>query len=316
MLRVCPIIFLALMVLTTACATSQRVVEKTMLSGPVHSKIIALEPELTRFSGKGPFFVTEKIGRELSVDIDNTMVIDHFYAESPDKLPVVLITHGNYSSRNAHNAQARLLASWGFHVVVSDLPNRNQWLENSKRLKNLAELLYRLPGVLGPNADNSRMILVGHSFGGSASIVAASRGAPVMGVVLLDPALVHKQVINDMKSLDLPVVLLGADKSVFTSRGRDRFWKNIGGEIVEISVPSATHDDAQGPSMFARSALGVDPFTSKGNQKIFRSVLTVAVLGIATSGTLDFPFSIFEREEQSGVLTDVKFRSKLSASTE
>jgi hypothetical protein len=117
-----------------------------------------------------------------------------------------------------------------------------------------------------------------------------------------------------MRSIDLPVVLLGADKAVFTSRGRNRFWTDVGGEMVEISVPNSTHDDAQGPSVFARSALGVDPFTSKRNQNVFRSMLAVSVIGLATSGTLDFPRSIFNREENDGNLQDLRFRPKLADS--
>lgn len=316
MLKVCPTFFLMIMALTTACTSLQKFAGKVTVAQTMHSKIIALEPELKRFGAKGPFEVKEKLGRELSIDAKNTLVVDHFYAESSDKVPVIFVTHGNYSSRSAHNIQARHLASWGFHVVASDFPNRNEWLENAKRLKNLTELIYKMPTILGSNADSGRMLLVGHSFGGSASIVAASQGAPVMGIVLLDPAIVHRRVISDMRSIDLPVVILGADKTVFTSRGRERFWKYVGGEIAEISVPKATHDDAQGPSMFARSALGIDPFTSKDHQKIFRSVLAVSVLGVATSGTLDFPLTIFNREEDEGVLQDVRFRRKLTAASQ
>ncbi len=302
-------ILLVSILLSNSCVSSQRISDTRLGVDELHARVILKEPRLKSFRGKGPFSVSEKRGRELAIDFSNTLVIDHFYPQTIEKIPVIFITHGNYSSRDAHNAQARYLASWGFHVVVSDLPNRNQWIDNGSRLKALTELIYRRPDILGRNADTSRMILVGHSFGGSASVIAARQGAPVLGLVLLDPAIVHKTVLKDIEDIDLPVILLGADKLVFTSRGRDQFWKHAGGDILEISVPNATHDDAQGPSMFARSALGVDPFTSSDHQKTFRSMLAVAVVGLASSGTVDFALSIFGREESEGLLQDLRFRS-------
>lgn len=298
--------------MSSACVSWDNRVTKITSADIIHSRVVAIEPDLKKFKGKGPFLVSERRSIELPIDFKNTVVIDHFYSETSDQVPIVFITHGNYSGRGAHNAQARYLASWGFHVVVSDFPNRSQWLDNGSRLKGLADLIYRRPKILGPNADPSRMILVGHSFGGSASVLAASDGAPVIGLVLLDPAVVHRRVIKLMRDINLPVILLGADRSIFTSRGRDSFWKNMGGDILEISVPNSTHDDAQGPSMFARSALGVDPFTSPDNQKIFRSMLAVSVLGLAASGTVDFPLNIFTREEESGTLQDLRFRQALA----
>ena len=118
-----------------SCASLQGVVNNDVVADILHSRVILKEPRLKTFRSKGPFAVSERRGRELTIDLNNTIVVDHFYAETTDKIPVVFITHGNYSSRDAHYSQARYLASWGFHVLVSDLPNRNQWLDNGSRLK-------------------------------------------------------------------------------------------------------------------------------------------------------------------------------------
>jgi pimeloyl-ACP methyl ester carboxylesterase len=269
--------------------------------------------DLDHFTNFGPLAVSERRSLELATDVKNTVVLDHFFGISSEPLPIVVITHGNYSGRRAHDSQARQLASWGYHVLVVELPNRNQWLENGQRLKSLTEMIYRWPKFIGENVDQARIVLVGHSFGGSASVLAASHGAPVLGLVLLDPAVVHPDVRKKMQDLDLPVVLLGADKRVYTSRGRDSFWKFIFGEILEVSVRDATHDDAQGPSVFSRSTLGVDPFTSRKKQDIFRSMLTVSVIGLSTSGTIDFPQIVFKRAENQGILQNLRGRGKRSA---
>jgi hypothetical protein len=111
-----------------------------------------------------------------------------------------------------------------------------------------------------------------------------------------------------MKRSDVPVALLGSDQRVFTARGRHRFLKNISGEMLEISVPRSTHDDAQGPSVFSQAALGVDPFTSDDNQALFRSMFTVAVMGMSSSGTLDFSVKVFAKASKNGVLSELKYR--------
>ena len=57
-----------------------------------------------------------------------------------------------------------------------------------------------------------QILLVGHSFGGSASIIAAAKGARVRGLILLDPAVVHNKVVRQMRRVKVPVILIGADK--------------------------------------------------------------------------------------------------------
>ncbi len=258
----------------------------------------------------GPFAVQGRVNRELSLDLDETAGLDHFSPITQDKAPVVVISHGNFSAKSAHRDQAGRLASWGFHVLSFEFPNRDQWLENGKRLNRLINLIHRSPDLLGQNVDAEKIIVVGHSFGGSAAILSIADGAPVVGAVLLDPAVVHSRVTKAMRRVTAPVVLLGSDKKLFIARGRQNFSKNIAGEMLEVTVPGSVHDDAQGPSMFSRSSLGIDPFTSRDNQNYFRAMLTTAVIGLSSSGTLDFPVRIFDREQSQGRLTGVVYRDK------
>jgi dienelactone hydrolase len=275
---------------------------QAMIAEPIHANILLLAPDIKRFQEVGPFEVTDQFDRDVTVDLNRTIVVDHFAAKTKDPLPLVIICHGNFSGKNAHRDQARQLASWGFHVVTMEVPNRDQWLQNGEILTRFTEMMHRLPLMLGSNVDSNRIIVVGHSFGGSAAVVAIGRGAPVIGAVLLDPAVVHPKVVTAMKRIELPLVLLGSDRQVFLARGRSQFSKNMAGEMLEVSVPQSTHDDAQGPSMFSRSVLGVDPYTSNDRQKLFGSLLTVAVIGMSTSGTLDFARQIFFREAKNGTL--------------
>src|SRR5690606_36893860 len=155
--------------------------------------------------------------------------------------------------------QAERIASWGMHALVLQLPNEGRWICNGATIYKLVEYL-RDGSNINPRIDRSRIILAGHSFGGSAITIAAGMGAPVLGLILLDRAVVHEQVKTYLIKLTLPVMLLGADRTVFRSRKRRYFYQYPRGDVREVSVRGATHDDAQFPSMFALHAYGEDPY--------------------------------------------------------
>jgi dienelactone hydrolase len=290
------------------CVTKRVLKHSGLSATKLTDHVVLADPGLARFENAGPFEVKSRLDREFSLDLENVVVMDHFSARSSEKLPVIIMSHGNFSNKRAHRQQARHLASWGFHVVSVESPNRDQWLENGVRLRKIAEIFYRFPKTLAKNADSSKIIMIGHSFGGSATMLAVGNGAPVIGAILLDPAVVHSKVVRAMKEATIPVALLGSDKRIFRARGRIQFFKNISGEMLEVSVPNSTHDDAQGPSVFSQAALGFDPFTSREKQALFRSMITVSVIGMSSSGTLDFPLKTFSRAVAHGILNDFRYR--------
>ena len=250
-------------------------------------KIGLISPDLLRFDEMGPFPVETTRNFPLSMALNEVTSVDVYRCIGRGKIPIVLMIHGNYSSKSAHSAQAALLSSWGFDVVTLEVPNRDEWLKNGKKVAELSLFLHSWPGFLGANADGERILLVGHSFGGSAVTLAAANGAPISGLILLDPAVVHPKVRDAMTKVNVPTVLLGADKDIFLARGRENFHKRMGGEFFEITVVGATHDDAQSPSMFSRSTFGVDPFTDEHRHQVFSSAIVASAISIATTGTLD-----------------------------
>ena len=299
------------LLLSFSCATARENRTTAAAAKSIHENIVLLAPELSKFMGNGPFAIEEQNDREVTLTLSEKVAVDYFSPVTSDKAPLVIICHGNFSGKGAHRSQARMLATWGFNVVTFEVPNRDQWLQNGQRLNTFINFLYNSPKFLGAAVDVERMIVVGHSFGGSASTLAISMGAPVVGAVLLDPAVVHKNVVKAMRNANAPIALLGSDKKLFQARGRSSFFKNVRGEMLEVSVTGAVHDDAQGPSMFSRSSLGVDPFTSLDNQATFRSLLTASVISLSSSGTLDFAASVIKKESRKGLISEFARRAPL-----
>lgn len=295
-------------ILLTSCQTTRPAQESRSVED-IHLRLAVIQGGLDRFSADGPFGWDEKQDVRITTSIEEQREVDIYRTTGTGKAPIIVMSHGNFSGKRAHAAQARRLASWGFHVVVLELPNRDQWLENGRRIYDIVQFMNRWPKFLGENVDASKIILIGHSFGGSAATLAAGEGAPVMGVILLDPAVVHPTVTKMMKSVSVPGVLLGSDPKVFVARGRNSFKKRWGSEFMELTIKGSTHDDAQGPSMFSRYSLGVDPFTDDKQRTLFTASIVSAAVSLATSGNFTQMRRDLSLSMDDGNITNVNYRS-------
>lgn len=233
----------------------------------------------------GPYTFTTDHNRVLDVTHDLHVVVDLYQPNLKNSAPLVIIQHGNHSKKEAHQNHCERLASWGFYCIAMQQQNFGHWMENGKNLNLITKMIYVNPKLIGDYVDPDKIILVGHSFGGSAVSIAIADGAPVMGAVLLDPAVVHKLVLSKLQKVRSPIFLLGADKKVFFARDRKQFGKRIPSEYFEISVRGATHDDAQNPSVHAASTYGIDPFTSNKQREVFTEALLVNTISLAATGS-------------------------------
>jgi pimeloyl-ACP methyl ester carboxylesterase len=204
------------------------------------------------------------------------------------------------------------LASFGMHALVLQMVNRAQWLKNGDLLARVVSTIHEDENKLDTRIDRGNIVLAGHSFGGSAISIAAAKGAPVRGLILLDPAVVSKALRDELSKIRVPVVLLGADRSVFKSRQRRLFYRLISGEMAEVSIAGATHDDAQYPSMFALTGYGIDPFTSRDKQSLFAAALTTSAFSLTATGRIDFAWEAFEELMHAGMMKNPKRRTALN----
>ena len=241
-------------------------------------------------------------------DKTSDVVGDFYYSDFSADKGLVLIQHGNHSKKEAHSIQAMHLASWGLNVLTLQQKNTKNWMRNGEKLAEIVRGLYakrfRLPG----DFDHEKIILIGHSFGGSAISIAAGQNAPIIGMIYLDPAIVSDKVKHYLSKVQTPAIVLGADREVFRSRKRDHFFKYLNGDRYEVSVVGATHDDAQAPSMYSIYAYGADPYTDGKKRRHFMGAMTLSALSLQHFGDLAQAWPGFQAGVVEGTLKKPRMR--------
>ena len=263
---------------------------------------------------KGSFDFQVELGKRIHLNTLGESVIADFYnsnVNSPS--PLVIFSHGNKSYKEAHKTQAERFASWGFQVVNVQFPNRKRWVKNGKILASIVESLHVHKKKSDFKFDSNKIFVVGHSFGGSSAIIAASMQDKIKGLILLDPAVVHSTVLEKMPEVKIPVFLLGADQSRYKAKKRKQFYKRIGGNFLELSVLGATHNDAQYPSMTQIFAFGMDPLVSSKFQENFLELSLVAALDLSLGKQMGFArqFYGFARKNKN-MVKNIKWRNQNS----
>jgi dienelactone hydrolase len=293
--------------LVSSCVSQHKVDRKSHFNSFQDIAKNLKELDSKTIANAGPF--NQKIYRNMVLRFSGTSITgDLVYPIGAKNPPLILIQHGNKSHKEAHLLQARRLATWGFAAISLQQRNRNNWVENGLNIKKFTQHIYKRGKIKNLKFDRSRIILMGHSFGGSAVTIAAGSGAPVVGLILLDPAVVSDSVMDYMKKVKQPVILIGADKKVFRSRRRQNFYKLISGSMSEISIRGATHDDAQYPSMFSIYAYGFDPFTNDFKRKLFLKAITTSAISLAATKKLDFAWQRFQDDIEAGHFKHAKRR--------
>lgn len=238
-----------------------------------------------------------------TISNDMTVAVDVAIPKHRIHPALVIIQHGNHSRKEAHRNQVTALARAGFAVVAIQFPNVRQWHDNAVALSQAVPILKQGFSIRGVPVRTQSIVLVGHSFGGYAASVAAGINQDIKGVILLDPALYSTKGIPHIAKIKAPVVVIGADKRIFRSRKRNTFFEGISTKAIEFSVPGATHDDAQNPSMFALSSYGVDPYTSPKKQAFITDMLVESAKAL----TNRYQLSQFAERLRS-LKTDAKIR--------
>jgi pimeloyl-ACP methyl ester carboxylesterase len=257
-------------------------------------------PDLDQFRLRGPFAVTEQKDREVHLSSTERVSADLFLSAPAEKAALLIFVHGHESSKETHAHQAMHVATWGMHSLALQLPNRGPWVNNGRILARLVQAIHRAPQIVDARIDVNRIILVGHSFGGSAVAVALAAGAPAAGGILLDAAGVGRDMPVFLKQINKPVMLIGADARVSSTRDRGYFYRFIPQGVAEVSIRNAAHEDAQNPSERSPQPSGVDPITKEELQISFVSALTSAAFSLSATGKFDYAWASFRGALKNG----------------
>ena len=159
-----------------------------------------------------------------------------------------IIAHGFTRSRIRHRNLGRALAEAGVTAIIPDLPNVVDLWGNGDAIVELAQ---KLTGgtVDGLVIDRSRLVLIGTSAGGLATVLAAAKLPGVAGWIGLDPVDRTGSGRAAAAQVASPAVVLlaGASSCNLLGSGRD-----IAGALPNLlrktALKDATHCDFEDPT--------------------------------------------------------------------
>jgi pimeloyl-ACP methyl ester carboxylesterase len=251
----------------------------------LQSYLLNSKAGIEQFRLRGPFAVSEQDNFEIRLSTTELVNTDLYLSTHDEKAPLVIFLHGYDSSKENHSFQAMHVASWGMHGLVLQLPNKGPWLANGRTLTKIIRFIQRWPEIIDSRIDVSKIILVGHSFGGAAVTIAMADGAPAVGGILLDPAALGIDLPRYLRQITTPVMVLGADERVALARNRELFYRFVPAGIAEVSIRGAAHEDGQYPASY-----GV---ATEELQISFVSALTAAAFSLAVKGNIDYAWASF-----------------------
>jgi pimeloyl-ACP methyl ester carboxylesterase len=268
--------------------------------------LLSHRPDVAQFRSRGPFAVVER--RDLKIHLISGAIVDaDLYLCAPAaRAPLVIVVHGYDNSKDDHAFQALHLASWGMHSLAINLPNRGPWIPHGKTLSTLAETIRRTPERIDSRIDGKRIILAGHSFGATTVAAALGEDAPAIGGILLDPAGIGRQLPLLLTRITVPVMVIGADEDIWSTRNREQFYRFIRARVREISIRDAVHEDAQYPNEHTLRAFNENPDDAERAQITFASALTASAFSLAATGSLDYVWNSFENGFRTGMFFNAR----------
>jgi dienelactone hydrolase len=161
---------------------------------------------------------------------------------------VAIIAHGFTRSRVRHRDLGRALAVAGVTAVIPDLPNVMDLWGNGDAIVGLADKLEA--GNFGAlPAERSRLVLIGTSAGGLATVLAAAKLPGLAGWIGLDPVDRTGTGSEAAAQLDAPAVVLLGGASSCNLFGSGRVIAHALPHLVRTTAwKDASHCDFEDPT--------------------------------------------------------------------
>jgi acetyl esterase/lipase len=184
-----------------------------------------------------------------SAQLDAEHVQVDVFRPSADALDgVAILAHGFARDRSRHRALGEELAAAGVIAVIPDLPHVVDHWRNGAALAELANKLE--DGALGlPPVKRSRLVLIGTSAGGLATVLAAAKLPGIAGWIGLDPVDRTGSAVHAASQLTSPAVVLLAESSACNLFGSGRsIARALPWLLRSTKLPGASHCDFEGPT--------------------------------------------------------------------
>lgn len=177
------------------------------------------------------------------------------YPDGPGPFPVVTLMHGNLRTGRYHVVLADTLASRGFVVLLPDMPCGLSGCDHPANARQLLDLLAwaidtsATPGsTLAGKIDPSRQGMIGHSYGGLGTFLAARPGT-VQAVVLFDPKDDQGAAAQDAAQVDVPSAhLMATNRGACNDDWGTAVYPSTGAPHLRIRVVGSGHCDPEDPS--------------------------------------------------------------------
>jgi pimeloyl-ACP methyl ester carboxylesterase len=175
-----------------------------------------------------------------TVQVDGDPVTVYVPNSPAASTSLAVVSHGFARGPSNHITTATRLSSWGFVVATPALPS---YTDHEANGKYIAQTLVPAMHTAYDASSDGQVVLVGHSAGGLASLVAAAlvTNAGYVGLDAVDMSDVGNSYASSVTS---PALLLAGDPSRCNSDGNSAGWADMaGGEHWLVSVSDATHCD-------------------------------------------------------------------------
>jgi dienelactone hydrolase len=179
---------------------------------------------------------------------DQDVQVDVFRPGAGPPDGVAILAHGFARDRSRHRALGEELAAAGVVTVIPDLPHIVDYWRNGAALVELANMLES--GALGlPPIERSRLVLIGTSAGGVATLLAAAKLPGLAGWIGLDPVDRTGTAVSAASQLTSPAVVLLAEPSGCNLFGSGRsIARAVPGLLRSTMLHGASHCDFESPT--------------------------------------------------------------------
>lgn len=197
--------------------------------------------------------------------------VDVYRPSGAGPFGLVGIGHGFQNAKSNHEVFARALAAKGIVVVVPQFPLFIAFQCGASDHSRNADILWAAmqQEMTVSTIDMNRLGLAGHSAGGLAAFLAASRH-PVQALVQFDGVDQNNLGMAAIANVSAPTIFLSAEPSTCNSQNNSTPWFTKPGLKAKLKVVNATHCEPQDPlSVTCTSACGGT--TQQARQDLFKS---------------------------------------------